>query len=341
MLLQLIDLIIGLAVVFLIFSAVTSQCAEMLEATIRRRGDLLLKGIDEVLRGLRVEGYGPELLKTFYNSPHIASLYSGEAQVVQTNATDGPAAQGVRFLGGKPPSYIPAERFAAAVLWLQQHEQSMKPLMDRLVAVALTLRSGNPNRAQPMEVANAQQALVDFYRESTDRFSGWYRAHVRLVLFALGLLVAALFNVDTIQLVRTLSQDSQLAARIADNVAASTERLAPLGALPGPAAPSSDGSAAANRSQIEAQLDLAKFLGLPIGWGAAAVPDEWWSPWLALKALGLLLTALALCAGAPFWFDLLNNLVALRSAVKPDEEESSATEGTATPPNGQPTPSSQ
>ncbi|HZV44768.1 MAG TPA: hypothetical protein VFF90_09825, partial [Saprospiraceae bacterium] len=32
----------------------------------------------------------------------------------------------------------------------------------------------------------------------------------------------------------------------------------------------------------------------------------------ARKCLGFLITALAICLGAPFWFDLLNKLVRLR-----------------------------
>jgi hypothetical protein len=40
-----------------------------------------------------------------------------------------------------------------------------------------------------------------------------------------------------------------------------------------------------------------------------------------IKFLGLLLTAIAISLGAPFWFDLLNKLVKLRSALKGGEAE--------------------
>jgi hypothetical protein len=32
------------------------------------------------------------------------------------------------------------------------------------------------------------------------------------------------------------------------------------------------------------------------------------------------LTALAISLGAPFWFDTLNRIIVVRSAVKPDEK---------------------
>jgi len=36
--------------------------------------------------------------------------------------------------------------------------------------------------------------------------------------------------------------------------------------------------------------------------------------------LGWLLTALAISLGAPFWFDLLNKFIVVRSTVKPKEK---------------------
>jgi hypothetical protein len=41
----------------------------------------------------------------------------------------------------------------------------------------------------------------------------------------------------------------------------------------------------------------------------------WW-----LKILGIVLTGLAVSQGAPFWFDLLNKIIVIRSTVKPKEK---------------------
>ena len=43
--------------------------------------------------------------------------------------------------------------------------------------------------------------------------------------------------------------------------------------------------------------------------------QEWF-----LKVLGILLTAMAVSQGAPFWFDLLNKFIVIRSTVKPQEK---------------------
>jgi hypothetical protein len=39
-----------------------------------------------------------------------------------------------------------------------------------------------------------------------------------------------------------------------------------------------------------------------------------------LKVLGIFLTSLAVSQGAPFWFDLLNRFITIRSTVKPREK---------------------
>jgi hypothetical protein len=71
-------------------------------------------------------------------------------------------------------------------------------------------------------------------------------------------------------------------------------------------------------------------LGLPIGW----TDEEWpglhfwhpqefvsrWYPPFRLHLFGWLLTALAISLGAPFWFDMLNKFIVIRSTVKPKEK---------------------
>jgi hypothetical protein len=72
-------------------------------------------------------------------------------------------------------------------------------------------------------------------------------------------------------------------------------------------------------------------LGLPIGWDSPDDPKRkwpgtrlcgvggWWDQ-LYSHGLGWILTALAISLGAPFWFDLLNKFIVIRSAVKPHEK---------------------
>jgi hypothetical protein len=48
------------------------------------------------------------------------------------------------------------------------------------------------------------------------------------------------------------------------------------------------------------------------------VPDHLFG-WI-LKLIGIFITGLAVSQGAPFWFDLLNKFIVIRSTVKPSEK---------------------
>jgi hypothetical protein len=80
--------------------------------------------------------------------------------------------------------------------------------------------------------------------------------------------------------------------------------------------------------RIKKNLAEIEKLGLPIGWtrdpdADPKDPRRLWGVsgqgW-ALRVLGWLITALALSLGAPFWFDMLNKFIVVRSTVKPKEK---------------------
>jgi hypothetical protein len=104
-------------------------------------------------------------------------------------------------------------------------------------------------------------------------------------------------------------------------------------ASPTPNAAERADAAAQRITALRSQLDQ---LGLPVGWVRDAYetkdgqtvltnaadprryPDDPWG-WV-LKAIGIAITALAVSQGAPFWFDLLNKIIVIRSTVKPSEK---------------------
>jgi hypothetical protein len=75
--------------------------------------------------------------------------------------------------------------------------------------------------------------------------------------------------------------------------------------------------------RVAQNLAAIKKLGLPIGWtrteGDPRSLNISWQGWL-LRIIGWLVTTLALSLGAPFWFDMLNKFIVIRSTVKPKEK---------------------
>jgi len=156
------------------------------------------------------------------------------------------------------------------------------------------------------DLDRARRNIEDWYDAMMGRVSGWYKRHTTVLMLALGCLVAAGINADTVTIATALSNDAALRSAV---VSAAEQRAAtPL------TAPVTDGA--------------VDSLSLPLGWvGATAqnAADPRRIPgtaqgWL-LKVFGILLTGLAISQGSPFWFDLLNKFIIVRSTVKPAEKK--------------------
>ncbi len=106
-----------------------------------------------------------------------------------------------------------------------------------------------------------------------------------------------------------------------------TEQPATAGAgSAAPAEETADERDKAATTALKSAYAAVDELGLPLGWVNAPkdptdprkVPNGWYE-WV-LKLFGILLTGFAISQGAPFWFDLLNKFMVIRSTVKPTEK---------------------
>jgi hypothetical protein len=147
-----------------------------------------------------------------------------------------------------------------------------------------------------------------WFNGAMDRVSGHYKRRTQWVIFALGFMLTIFLNVNTITIARRLSTDATLRSVIV----AQAEGYASRG------------------DALEADYDRNREeltqLGLPIGWQSGIdfinPLGEKFNAWdhVVLPMLGWLLTAAAISLGAPFWFDLLNKFMVIRSTVKPHEK---------------------
>jgi hypothetical protein len=227
-------------------------------------------------------------------------------------------------------SYIPSDRFAAALLHVLKEATSRKA------------RSATPGPASqdsvgnvrdqlaelPEPVRRALDALLDqakgdlaafgreiarWYDDMMDRATGWYRRKVNAILFLTGFGVALVCNADTLMVTQILWQDQgrrEAVAIYADRLAGSTLQKQQQEIAEG----------------IRDSVDSV-WGPLPIGWslsvgGSRAVPDQLealrQAPTTFLgvlsKLVGIVFTALAASLGAPFWFDLLQKVTRVRSS---------------------------
>ena len=214
------------------------------------------------------------------------------------------------------PTYIPSRTFMLALLDVIAE---IKPYQVRTVDT-IRNRLANPDPAMPLppDLQQTLLALIDdagdditmvreniegWYNDSMERLSGWYKRRSQAVIFAIALAVTLVLNVDSIRIFNTLYSDATVRAA----VVAAAERAAQQPA----SAPTGDRSPLTQIDELQQELQQ---LNLPVGWGDAQLRPDFGTPFSALAAIvGWLLTALAVTQGAPFWFDMLNKFVNVRS----------------------------
>jgi hypothetical protein len=144
-----------------------------------------------------------------------------------------------------------------------------------------------------------RKAAEQWFDDSMERVSGWYKRYAQRVLWATALALVVVFNIDTLQIGRTLWRDDAARAVIVNQA----EQAAQQG------------------QQGTNATSAAKALPIPLGWNLWKTGND---PGdiptgtsILSKILGLLLSAAALTLGAPFWFDLLSKVVRVRGTGAP------------------------
>lgn len=308
------DVVIGLSLIFLMLSLVASALREAVEAIVKSRAVQLERGI----RMLLDDQTGKGLATTFYEHPLVCSLYPKEYNV-----------KGWRFRGGNLPTYIPARNFALAMLDMAIRGSNVGPYAAQQTTPVLTLpalrasvhRIPSPFVQQAMlsamdsaqgDVTRVQQNLEAWYDSAMDRVSGHYKRRTQLWLFVIGLGAAVALNVNTLTIADYLARNEQARTGLVNRAAAIRSdtfyrRLV--------------GDSSIDQAAARAVYEDLQSLKLPIGWDRLPpAPKDAGTLYLLRTALGLLITALAVMLGAPFWFDLLNKFMVIRSTVKPKEK---------------------
>jgi hypothetical protein len=104
-------------------------------------------------------------------------------------------------------------------------------------------------------------------------------------------------NVDTFDVATELSENPALRDAIVAQAEAFAQRK-------------SSETEANQQAQLNFLNNQVAELNLPIGWPS----DEAWWAFIKGQIAGWLVTAIAVSLGAPFWFDIINRFVRLRTA---------------------------
>lgn len=306
---QVLEVAIGLVLMYLLLSLISSSIREAIESQLKSRAVDLESGIRELLQ----DPGGDGLTKALYEHPIVFGLFKGAYDPSKSR----------RNL----PSYIPSGNFAVALLDIVARGPSVAaataataPLsIDSLRAAVGRMPNAPVQRALLTAIDTAHgdlrraQANVEaWFDSSMERVSGWYKRRTQMIIFAVGLVLTVAVNADTLGVVESLVQDDSLRkAIVAEAEMAARD---------------------ANRSGADVKAVRAELhdLGFPVGWARSlpAWTDECGVMCVGEAVLrqapyhvpGWLLTAFAISLGAPFWFDVLKRIMVIRSTVKPKEK---------------------
>ena len=294
---SIIDVAIGLVFVILLLSLICSAGHELIEMLLKQRAANLERGIQE-LAGNNSQAFVTRL----YAHGLINSLFRGNY-----NAT----AKGL-FKTWNLPSYIPAQNFALALIDLK-NSGAVLPANINDALQSFEIVAGQ-------DAAQLQKHVEDWYNSAMDRVSGWYKRRSQWIVLVLGLVASVAVNADCIDIAKRLSTDASLRQSVAQLADSATK-----------ADTTKDTDNPIDR--VRTSLQTLDSIGLPLGWYRTEreKPIDVWQM-TKLHWVGWLLTALAISLGAPFWFDVLNKIIVVRSTVKPQEK--SKEEGSKDPTGG-------
>jgi len=327
------DVALGLAFTFFLLALIASGIQEVIAGVFSWRGTYLAKAIDVLIS----------------NDPKAQFAWCGLGDLLRAHFTHGPGASAaeqfakmnlqspallrltqqinshplLRNIPDALPSYVPASNFSMAVLEVL-HDGSSLPVFSQVENTIAALPDGDLKTTLAAFIRDAagdidkfRGHLEQWFDTAMDRASGIYKRLSQYVLLVLGILLAVVLNVDAFHLAGTLWHVPAARAAVVADAAGATMHTTMYDAL--------------KDFQNEP---------LPLGWDHVPLSHflshvTWahltWSQFAGAWAIpGWIVTALAISLGAPFWFDLLQNLSNLRAAgPKPHSNGTQGTSGTS------------
>ncbi len=189
------------------------------------------------------------------------------------------------------------------------HREEFTRLLSEAAAGEGPRRIPEPARhilANALKASGTGTSSTDFlakanswFEPAIERVSLRFTASTHKTTLAAAFVFTFAMQLDAVALINRLSTDDSLRTELVGQAAA--QHTLPAGSL----------------SEIE---ELAGGKVLPVPRSAA----EWSSQWTPSRLPGMLLSVLLLSLGAPFWFEVLKDLLRLRSTVAPRDGEQRA-----------------
>lgn len=328
--LKTLDVLIGLSVVMLLMSMIVTVFTQFITTMLNSRGKHLLQGLADILRQID-PGMEPvaaqEIARTILLHPLIRDVRGRMGSVIHREeltklllelaADDGP--QRLQPEAKTALRRALVETGACQPATPEEIAKQLQNTIGEIGALALELELSHPEltnnaRARIAILRKASSGFVAkvnlWFDQTMDRVADRFTQHARFVTFFAGLLLAISIQLDIAALVSRLSSDDALR----DKLVARAQHMEHE--------QDHDRNLELNPTEIQNVRDLMinNVVGVPVSW------SDWTHRWskdnASMKVLGILLSAVLLSLGAPFWYNALQNFLRLRSvlATKDDEQ---------------------
>jgi len=354
--LKTVDVLIGLTVIILALSMAVTVITQTLTTIINTRGRHLRRGLVDLLQQLD-PALSAELSKsvattilrhplvsgstasfTGFLGPRLGSVVHREEFTKLLMVLGSDRASGALDAKAKD---------ALAKALLANGVENPEEVLKNVRQMAMQLERSAPELShmarQNLAILHAAESdlvakINNWFDQTMDRTSQRFTASTRMITFVGAFIVAFALQVDTPAVVNRLSADDTLrqalvadAKQLYENRDQTPEQTALPAKTEGePATPETASAAQTEKDPktpplTDAQKMAQKHRAMLSAAGLIRLPNleqEFWDGYNPNSMLGMLLTALLLSLGAPFWYSVLGKLLQLRSvlAVKDDKQ---------------------
>lgn len=287
------DVAIGVVFVYLLLAILCTTVNEWIAGITGARAHTLAQGIKQLLDEQKGMNPTRSFLEEFYSHPLISGMMAP-----RKNASE------------EHPSYLPSRTFASAVIDLATSGTSGSLVFADLENGVKNLPPGDVRTALLTLLQNAsgdldraQQNIEQWFDDTMERVSGWYKRRTQLVTIAVATVLTIGTNADSVRIAHVLwtsgTQRTLLVQR------AKTAVGTPNASVVYP-----------NKNDplhpvFKPSRDDMDTLRSVLGWPGR--DDLTWGSWPS-RIVGWFLSIVAISLGAPFWFDTLSKLMNVRNA---------------------------
>jgi hypothetical protein len=326
--LKTLDILIGATTVLLLFSMAVTVITQTVTTLLQKRGQHLLAGLASMLQqlGISNRAVSETIAKAVLTHPTLSMAAGKMATVIHRHEFTKllmDIASGQSLVALEPTALAELKKMLAA-----NGVSDPGATLSNIRQMALLIETTNPEIPSPMreQMAILQECATHYvakinswFDQTMDRVSQAFAKHAHIVTVCAALVVVLAVQLDIIAVVDRLSIDEQFRSAV---VADASKDL-------------SKSTADAETKTGSYNIDPHPYYNLLNSAGLITFPTN--SQWLKQiedprKIPGMILSILLVSLGAPFWYNILKNLLGLRSALAQNDDQQRAQRQQASPP---------